>query len=204
MPPFLLTLVGAPTPREETDMVRIPILSRDDMSDAQRRVHDRVVAGPRGKVQGPLLAALHSPELADRWQALGAFLRYETSLPPRISELAILVTARRWQSEVEWSIHAPIARAAGLDGALIDTVRAGLPPVACSDELRDAHDFVVELLGTTRVSDSLYARIAGRWGVKGTVEFTALVGYYTMVALTLNAHELPVPDGVVGDLGTVA
>ena len=88
---------------------RIAFPTPETMSPEQRRVYDTVVSGPRGVVVGPLRAALHSPELADCWQQLGAFLRYRTCLPPRLNELAILVTARRWNSELEWVVHAEAA-----------------------------------------------------------------------------------------------
>ncbi len=102
---------------------RIPLISADDLTEAQRAVYDKIVAGPRGTLVGPLRAALHNPSLADRWQAMGQVLRYETSLPRDLNELAILVTARHWNSELEWTIHAGAAREAGLNEALMEAIR---------------------------------------------------------------------------------
>ena len=96
-------------------MARIPLPTPETMTPEQRRVYDAVVSGPRGALRGPLLRALHRPELADKWQQLGELLRYRTSLPPRLSELAILVTARHCNCELEWHIHEEMALKAGLD-----------------------------------------------------------------------------------------
>ena len=179
-------------------MARIPLLSADGLTPEQRIVYDRIVAGPRKAIVGPLRAALHNPELAERWQQLGALLRYGTSLPPRIKELAIIVTARRWNSSLEWQIHEQAARAAGLPGSTIDAIRdAQAPPLEDADDAA-AYEFVRELQTTGRVPESAYQKVHERFGTAGIVELTALVGYYTMVAMTLNAHEIVLPEGEAG------
>ena len=175
--------------------VRIPLFPRDDMSDAQRAVYQAIVSGPRGKVVGPLRAALHRPELADKWQQLGELLRYRTSLPPRLSELAILVTARHWDSQFEWHAHAPVAAQAGVPAELIDAIRTGVAPGALDPADRAVFAYSAELLREHVVSDATYAAARDLLGDAGMVELTALVGYYSMVALTLNAHEIPLPPG---------
>ena len=116
-------------PQKGAAMSRIPLVDSEDLTPEQRQVYDTVVAGPRGTVVGPLRVALHSPELADRWQKLGEHLRYRTSLAVRQSELAIITVARHWNSNVEWSIHAEVALGAGLDPAVIDAIRHARPPV---------------------------------------------------------------------------
>src|SRR5215813_8299395 len=115
------------------------------MTVEQRRVYDAVASGPRGIVQGPLLAALHRPELADKWQQLGELLRYRTSLPPRLSEVAILVTARRWRCQLEWHLHEGLARKAGGPGALIDDIHAGRRPTSAEPQDHAVHDYAAEL-----------------------------------------------------------
>ncbi|MCK8784897.1 carboxymuconolactone decarboxylase family protein [Roseomonas sp. NAR14] len=177
-------------------MARIPLPTPDEMSPEQRRVHDGVVAGPRGQVIGPLRAVIHSPDLAARWSALGEFLRYGTSLPKRLNELAIVVTGRRWSSQVEWWVHARAAAAAGIPEAAIEAIRQGEAPVF--DEPDDAlvYDFARALQLHGQVPPALYAAALERWGARGVVELTAVIGYYTMVSMTLNAHEIPLPDGV--------
>jgi 4-carboxymuconolactone decarboxylase len=174
---------------------RIPLPGRDDLDDAQREVWDRVVSGPRGTVIGPLRAAIHNAELAGRWSALGEALRFNTSLPKRLSELAICVTGRRWSSQVEWFVHAATARKEGIEPEILDAIEHGRPPVFARKDEAVVYDFARELQMDGRVSDATYAAARDSFGVKGVVELTALVGYYTMVSMTLNAHGIPVPDG---------
>ncbi len=177
-------------------MARIKLLSsREGLSAEQLAVFDAVVSGPRGKVQGPLMAALHKPDLADKWQHFGAALRYGTSLPPRLSELAILVTARAWACQLEWHLHEGYALAAGLEQDIVDCVKRGVRPLCDDASALDVYDYVHELQRDKRVSESVYQRALARLGTIGVVELTALSGYYTMVAMTLNAHEFPLPEG---------
>jgi 4-carboxymuconolactone decarboxylase len=176
-------------------MPRITLPAPESMTPAQRQVHDKVVAGPRGRVQGPLRAAIHNPELADRWQALGALLRYGTSLAARQSEIAILVTGRHCNSPFEWYAHRQEAEKAGIGREIIEAILAGTPPPLQGDDAL-VHQFALELNRHKSVSDATYAATLARFGETAVVELTALVGYYTMVAMTLNAHEIPLPEGV--------
>ncbi|MBT9487752.1 MAG: carboxymuconolactone decarboxylase family protein [Rubrivivax sp.] len=178
-------------------MPRIPLPSPETMDAAQRAVHDRVVNGPRGQLRGPLRAALHNAELADRWQALGELLRYRTGLPPRLSELAILVTGQACQSPFEWHAHRAEGEKAGLEAALMDALQAGIEPPGIAGDDALVWAFARELNAHNSVSDATYAAALARFGARTVVELTALVGYYTMVAMTLNAHEIPLPEGVV-------
>lgn len=175
-------------------MPRIPLPSAETMTPEQRRVYDAVVSGPRGELKGPLRAALHRPELADKWQQLGELLRYRTSIPPRLSELAILVTARHCNCAVEWVIHETMAVKAGLARNVIEDIRVGKRPVCDDADALAIHDFAEELNRTNTVGEENYRRVLERWQAVGVVELTALVGYYTMVAMTLNAHQIPLPD----------
>jgi 4-carboxymuconolactone decarboxylase len=176
---------------------RIPFVTPDTaMTPEQRKVYDTVASGPRGKVQGPLLAALHRPELADKWQQLGELLRYRTTLPLRLSEIAILVTAQRWRCQLEWHLHEGFALQASVPRAVVDDIRAGRRPASAEQLELAVHDYAAELQDRRAVSEETYRRALGYWGVVGVVELTALVGYYTMVAMTLNAHEFPLPAGV--------
>ena len=181
-------------------MARIPLFPRDDMSPEQRRVYDAVVSGPRGKVEGPLRAALHRPELADKWQQFGAALRYGTTLAPRLSELAILVTARAWDSQFEWYAHEPPALKGGVPQAVIDAIRHGKRPKFDHDDEEAVYDYAAQLNATHFVSDATHKRATALLGVVGVVELTALTGYYSMVAMTLNAHEIPLPPGALPPL----
>jgi 4-carboxymuconolactone decarboxylase len=184
-------------PEQEKEVPRIPLVTPDQpMTAEQRRVYDAVASGPRGIVQGPLLAALHRPELAEKWQQLGELLRYRTSLPTQLSEVAILVTAQRSRCQLEWHLHEGFAEKAGVPRAVIDEIYAGRRPSAADPEMLAIHDYAAELQERRTVSEATYRRALGYWGVVGVVELTALIGYYTMVAMTLNAHEFPLPEGV--------
>lgn len=183
-------------------MSRIPLPSPDSMTNDQKRVYEKIVSGPRGRLVGPLRAALHSPELAERWQALGALLRFGTSLPPRVSELAIVVTARRWNSQIEWHIHAQAARAAGIADAVLDAIQSRATPSFESRDDEVVYEFARQLQETGQVDPKLYAEAVARWQAVGVVELTAVIGYYTMVSMTLNAHEIPMPDDAPAPLDT--
>ena len=177
-------------------MSRIPLPTPDTMTPAQLQVYEKIVSGPRKRLVGPLRAALHNPELADRWQQLGALLRFGTSLSPRLNELAILVTARRWNSQIEWHIHGEAALKAGLPQTVLDAIRNGSTP-----EFDDADDALVyafarQLQSHGDVDAALYARAVERFQPVGVVELTAVVGYYTMVSMTLNVHAIPMPDDI--------
>ena len=174
--------------------VRIPMVDMGSLSDAQEKVYEKIVAGKRGKIVGPLRAALHSPELADRWQALGEFLRFDTELPKQISELAIISTGRYWNCQLEWVIHAGIAADAGLASDIIESIGTAQAPLF-DDPLQSAvYEFTRELLEFGRVSNDVYQAVHGAVGTVALVELTGVIGYYTMVAMTLNAHDVPVPD----------
>lgn len=165
------------------------------LTGAQRRVYDATRAGKRGAVPANVQAWLPSPELADRAQHLGAFLRYDTSLPPRLSELAILVVARRWACAYEWATHAGEAARAGIAAEVIDAISRGATPAVGEADARMVVAVAVELARDGRVTDATFAAADTVLGRVALVELVGLIGYYTMVAFTLNAFDVPVPDG---------
>lgn len=183
-----------------TAVARIPLPAPEAMTPEQRRVHDAIVAGPRGAVIGPLRAVLHNPALAERWSALGEMLRFGTSLPKRTSELAILVTGRRWTSQVEWWVHARAAAEAGVPEAAIAAIRVGEPPEFDAPDDALVYEFARQLQQSGRVPLNIYRAAEARWGAAGVVELVAVIGYYTMVSMTLNAHEIPLPEGIAEPL----
>jgi 4-carboxymuconolactone decarboxylase len=165
------------------------------MNDAQARIASEIAAGPRGGLRGPFPAWLRSPKLADRGQKLGEFIRFNTSFPPTLSELAILITARHWTAQYEWYAHARIAREAGIDAAVIEAIAKRERPPLDTEEAEIVYDFCTENYATHRVGDALYARAVGAFGEKGVAELVGIMGYYTLVAMTLNVFELSVPEG---------
>jgi 4-carboxymuconolactone decarboxylase len=176
-------------------MSRLPELPYDRMSALQRRVHDEIAAGPRGHVVGPVKVWLHAPGLADRAQKLGAYARFESSLPPALSELAILVTGSAWKAEFEWYAHSRLARTAGIPDAVIEAIRTGAEPELADPKARAVYAVAHELHATRALSDATYARAEAALGREGLVDLVGILGYYTLVSMTLNAFKVPTPDG---------
>ena len=177
-----------------------PVPSRLDA--AQRKVYDDIVAGPRGEVVGPLGVWLWRPELADRAQRLGAYARYGTSLPPVLSELAILVVARTWGSEFEWLVHKPIALAAGVPADAVEAIRTGRTPLLEDSAQSAVYAFCAALLGEHQVDDALYADAVLALGETGVVDLVGILGYYSLISMTINAFRVPPPPGAEPELAT--
>jgi 4-carboxymuconolactone decarboxylase len=181
-------------PEEET-MPRLPDLDPANLDEESKRVYDAIVAGPRGIVQGPLRVWLNSPTLADRAQALGAFCRYGTSLEPRLSELAILVTGAFWRAGFEWHVHAPIAADTGLSAGVIEEIRRGATPEFVRDDERCVYAFAHALWTTHRVSAEIYAEAECVLGRRALVDLVGILGYYALISMTICAFEVPLPEG---------
>jgi len=173
---------------------RIAMADDGPLTEQQQAVNDEIVAGKRGQLVGPLRVVLHSPELADRWQVLGEYLRYDSSLPKQLSELAIIMTGRYWNSQVEFMIHGPIAVDVGIDKGIVEAIRTATAPAIAGTQLRAVYAATRELLLHAQVSDGVYEQLLQTIGAESAIELTALVGYYTMVAMMLNAHEVPEPE----------
>jgi 4-carboxymuconolactone decarboxylase len=165
------------------------------MSAAQRQAADAAASGKRGHVPAPLRAWLHSPELGARAQHLGEFVRYDTILGPKLSELAILVTARFWTSHYEWFAHKREALKAGLDPAVIEAIAQRRDPALADVKMRAVYDYVLALHETHLVPDPIHAAAIRELGEQGVVELVGVAGYYTFVAMTLNAFEFGLPEG---------
>jgi 4-carboxymuconolactone decarboxylase len=175
-------------------MPRLPLFDPTNMSAEQARVYHEIVDGRRGQLVGPLRAVLHRPDLADRWQRFGEALRFGTSLPQKLVELAILVTARRWNSQVEWHIHSREALDAGLSAAIVRAIQEGRVPPFESAHEADTYEFARQVQMTGNVDDALYARLLALLGTIGIVELSSVIGYYTLVSITLNVHDIPLPN----------
>lgn len=174
---------------------RFPPLESDEMTPEQRRVADAIVAGPRGGLRGPFQAWLRSPELADRLQKLGEHLRFSSSVPRRLNELAILITARAWDAQFEWWAHQRLALEAGLAQEVTDDIAAGRRPSALRPDEAVVYDFCSELRRTRRVGDSAFAAALDLLGPQGVIDLIAVSGYYDLVSMTLNVAEVEVPEG---------
>ena len=176
---------------------RMPNLNAGTMSAAQRAVHDRIASGPRGAVVGPLRVWLSSPELADRAQALGQYVRYDSALSPRLSELAILVTARIWSAGFEWAHHAPLALKAGVAAEAIDLIAQARRPSFPDVDSAAVFDFAVELQRDRQISDATFAAAKAAVGEAAVVDLVGICGYYGLISMTINAFHVPDGDGPV-------
>lgn len=171
-------------------MSRFRPLLKNDLSPDQRRVHDVIVAGPRKAVTKPLQVWLRVPEFAERAQTLGEYCRYETSLGSRLAELAILAVAAYWQAEFEWQAHVPLARQAGLSQEVIDAVHNGEEPQSSRIDEQVVWRFCYDLLNRRHVADDVWENTTGCVAVEGVVDLIGIVGYYSLIAMTINVFEL--------------
>jgi 4-carboxymuconolactone decarboxylase len=178
-----------------TDGRRFALLTEAAMSPRQREVHDAIVSGPRKAAMGPFNALLRSPEVADRVQRVGEYVRFQSSIPAPLNELAILITGRFWGAQFEFWAHRRLARAAGLGEAIIDAIAEGRRPPAMSDDERIVYDFCTELFRDRAVSDGTFAAAAGRFGEQGVIDLVAASGYYSIVSMVLNVDRHPLPAG---------
>lgn len=174
---------------------RYPELRPDQMTEAQKRVYQSIAGGPRGGVRGPFNALLRSPELADRVQKVGEYLRFSSSLPPRLNELAILVNARFWGSKYEWYAHRPLAEKAGLAAAIADDLARKARPTSMQADETIVYEFCTALHTTHAVDDTLFARAVDVLGERGVIDLIGVSGYYTLVSMVLNVAEIPLPVG---------
>ncbi len=177
-------------------MPRLTVPGPEGLAPDERRVWDMIASGPRGRVEGPLRIWVKSPGLAETAQALGAFCRFGSSLVPRLSELAILITGAHWKAKFEWHSHLPLALAAGLSEAVAENIRLGQKPAFEREDEAAVYAFATDLITTRRLSEATYQRAIAALGERGTIDLVGILGYYALVSMTLNAFEVPLPDGV--------
>jgi 4-carboxymuconolactone decarboxylase len=176
-------------------MARFPELDVHTLTPEQKQVYDTIAAGPRGGVRGPLAVWLRRPMLAQWAQGLGEYCRYNSSIEKRLSELAILVTARLWGSEYEWFAHEPQARAAGVPEEFIEAIRTnGVPRFEREDDAV-VYDIATTLNRTRKLPDSLYQKGLKLLGEGKLVDLIGILGYYTLISMTINAFEVEAPPG---------
>lgn len=172
---------------------RMPAIPEAQMSEAQKKVAAAIQAGPRKHLVGPFIPLLRSPEFMDRLQRTGEYLRYNSAFEPRLSELAILVTARLWSQNFEWYAHRPIAEKAGLKPAAIAAIAEGRRPAEMAADEAAVYDFLDELIRTRSVSDPTYARVEKQFGERGVIDLIGIHGYYSLLAMVLNVSRAPLP-----------
>lgn len=181
----------------QTQAPRFKPLVESEMSEAQLKAVREVASGPRGRLDpdGPSALLLRSPELMSRTQKVGEYLRFNSSLPRRLNEFAILITARQWNAQLEWFVHQPLAVKAGLAPAVAADLAQGKRPAGMADDEEIIYQFCKELHETKTVSDPIFKAAVDKFGERGVIDLIGLTGYYTMLAMVLNVARQPLPNG---------
>jgi len=176
---------------------RMPQIPLEKMTPQQRAVAEDIMAGPRGGMRGPFNTWLRSPELANRLQKVGEYVRFNSSLDKRLNEMAICMTAQYWGSQYEWYAHAPLALKAGLNSDVLKAIGEGKKPDNMKDDEAIVWEFTNQLRRDHNVDDAIYARALEKFGEGGIVDLIGVNGYYDVVAMTLNVARVSPPDGEV-------
>ena len=197
----------APTTQQRPDPRNVRLrgdrfkpLTYDEMTPAQRTMIEHVLSGPRGSVDGPFNVQLRSPEMGDLGQQFGASTRFATSVPRKLYELAIIVTARHWTAQFEWTAHRRGAVQAGISPAVADAIAAGRRPSGMPPDEEAVYNFASELLETKQVSDATFATAKALLGERGVVELINVMGWYGTVSMFLNVDRYPLPEGTQPEL----
>jgi len=177
-------------------MKRVLDLEWDQMTVWQRDVYKIIVDGPRRGVSAPLSVWLHRPEFARHAQALGLYCRYETSLGPRLSELAILIVVRLWCAAPEWHAHAKLALAVGVAPDVVEAIRTQRSPTFIRMDEAALYAFLIDLHTNRDVSQPIYDEAVRELGESGVIDLVGVAGYYTLISMTVGAFRIGVPDGV--------
>ena len=175
--------------------VRLGLMQESEMSDAQKTAVKSIMSGPRGHMGGPFSALLRSPELMNRVQKVGEYLRFQCPIDKRLGEFAAIIAARHWSQQFEWWAHRKQAIEAGLKADIADAVAEGRRPTGMREDEEVLYDFLMEALKNQGVCDTTYARAVKQYGEAGIIDLLAVAGYYGLLALVMNVARTPVPDG---------
>ena len=198
------TRSDAPPPNFSLTGDRFKPLTWDTMTPPQKTMVQHILAGDRKNLGGPFNVLLRSPEMGDLAQAFGAQARFHSSLPPRLNELAICITARLWTVQFEWNAHRRAAAQAGLSEDIIQAIATGKRPAKMAADETAVYNFAVELLKNHSVSDGTFAAAKNTLGEKGVVDMIAVMGYYQLVGMLLDADRYPLPAGTEAELKPLA
>jgi polar amino acid transport system substrate-binding protein len=193
--------IAATTPAFQLRGDRFKPLIYEQMTPEQKTMTDHVLAGDRGSMNGPYNVLLRSPEMGDLAQKYGAYMRFHSSIPHKLNEFAILITARFWSSQYEWYAHHQYALKAGLSPAVIDAVATGRQPTSMQPDEEIVYNFCHELLNARQVSDAHFKAAVDRFGERGVVDLIGVMGYYHLVSMALNVDRYPLPAGGKPELG---
>ena len=187
---------------------RFPVIQPEQMNTEQKKLFETITSGPRAQNYGgeaakrvlsggPFNAWMRSPEVGLKLQDVGGFIRFNSTIPKHLNELAILVTAREWTSQYEWYAHKALALKAGLDPKIIDAIAAGKRPDGMKEDEAAIYDFCIQLHRNRKVDDAAFNRVKALFGEQGVIDLVVVSGYYVAVSMTLNVAQVPVPDGSV-------
>lgn len=179
---------------------RFKPLAYAEMSAPQKKMFENLISGERRGASGPFNVLLRSPEMGDLAQQFGASMRFHSSIPSKLNELAIITTARHWTSQYEWYAHRRAAQTAGLSQSIIDAIAAGKRPAGMAPDEETVYNFVNELLTTKQVSDATFNATKDRFGERGVVDLIGVSGYYQLVSMLLNVDRYPLPEGQQAEL----
>ena len=179
---------------------RMPPIAADKLSDAQRKASEAFAEGRGYAVRGPFVPLLRSPEVMLRAKGMGDYLRFKSTLGPRLNEMVILITAREWTQQYEWQAHHPSAIKAGLRREITDAIAEGTRPTGMAEDEEIAYDMATEILRQKRVSDTTWRRAVAKFGEQGVIDLLGVVGYYNFLAIVLNATRTGLPEGVAEPL----
>jgi len=182
---------------------RFKPLRYDDMTPAQKTMIEHLLGGPRAGADGPFNVLLRSPEMGDLAQQFGAAMRFNSSIPRKLNELAIIITARHWTSQYEWQAHHRAALQAGLSPAIADAIARGRRPAGMQHDEEVVYNFCTELLKTKQVSDATFNAARDAFGERGVVDLIGVMGWYNMVSMLLNTDRYPLPEGTQPELEAI-
>jgi 4-carboxymuconolactone decarboxylase len=174
---------------------RMPPIPADKLTEAQKKAIEEFKAARSVDISGPFVPLLRSPEVMTRARAMGDYLRFRSSLPPRLSEFVILLTARRWTQQYEWNAHAPLAVKGGLKAEIVKAVAEGRKPEGLAEDEEIVYALFDEIQKNHSVSDATYARALGKIGEQGIIDVMGITGYYSLLAMVMNTARTPLPDG---------
>ena len=198
---FLMAQAPAPNPRD-VQLVgdRFKPLKYDEMTPEQKKMMEHLVSGERRGAGGPFNVLLRSPEMGDLAQEFGAQMRFHSSLPRKLNEMAIIITARHWTAQYEWNAHRTAAAQAGLKEPIIQSIAAGKRPESLDADETVIYNFATELLRTHEVGDATFKAVKDKFGEKGVVDLIGVMGYYQLVSMLLNVDRYPLPAGAKPEL----
>ncbi len=182
---------------------RFPPLAPETWANDQKQYAEEIISGPRGGLLSPFVPLMRSPELMAHASRMGEYLRYRSALGQRLSELAILITARQWSQQVEWAIHAPIALREGVAEATIEAIREGRVPAGLPDDEAALYAFSTELFRNQSVCDATYDRALQLFGEQGVMDLVGINGYYSLLSMVMNVARTPVPESSAQPLVTL-